>query len=107
LNDDAPARSPSLVHARTDADLDEAGVTDVRLRLDQPTATGVSGFFPPPSALHRETKKPGPPAFHYVPALATPMRRRNGASQGALPIAPGPSTAIEAAMGAARATERN
>lgn len=41
----------------------------LKLCLDRLPATSVAGFFPPPSALHRETKKPSPAAFHCVPAL--------------------------------------
>ena len=47
----------------------------------------VASFFPPPSALQRETKKPSPIAFHDVPA-----------PRGAGLIVPGLTTAIEVAM---------
>jgi len=45
------------------------GLTEDRLRLDRLPATAVASFFPPPAALHRQTKKPSPAAFHCVPAL--------------------------------------
>ena len=63
------------------------GLTEDRLRLARLPATPVASFFPPPSDLQRETKKPSPAAFHDVPA-----------PRGAGPIVPGLTTAIEVAM---------
>jgi len=50
------------------------GLTEDRLCLDRLPATVVASFFPPPSALHRQTKKPSPVAFHCVSALAGAVR---------------------------------
>jgi len=50
--------------------------------LDLFPTTAAASFFPPPStptgprpALHRETKKPAPAAFHFVPALRVRVDR--------------------------------
>jgi len=43
--------------------------------LDLVPATSCDDFFPPPSALHREPKKPPPAAFHFVPALRVRVDR--------------------------------
>ncbi|WP_146071312.1 hypothetical protein [Bosea lathyri] len=40
------------------------GLTEDRLRLDRLPATSAANFFPPPTALHREAKKPSPVVFH-------------------------------------------
>src|SRR5690606_27634829 len=57
-------------------------------------ATSAINFFPPPSALHRQAKKPLSAAFHC-----------RSSPKGCGPSVPGLSTPIEAAMGAARSAE--
>jgi len=51
------------------------GLTEDRLCLDRDPATSVANFFPPPAALHRETKKLAAAAFHCVPALRVRVDR--------------------------------
>jgi uncharacterized protein (DUF736 family) len=88
-----------LNQATRNSALDWFGLTEDRRRkrrLALEPATSAASFFPPPSALHRETKKQSPAALHGVPA-----------PNGCGPIVPGQSTTIEAAMGAARSAEGN